>query len=84
MFWTAFEYLSVSGLRRLYDDIELMLGRKLTPVWGIFWSYITPVLIVVGICMEFEIYCLIKRILLHVHVCKKGICIYLYKCIRTL
>ncbi|XP_045161496.2 sodium- and chloride-dependent glycine transporter 1-like [Mercenaria mercenaria] len=35
----------VYGIERLYKDIELMIGRALPSVWGIFWKYITPFII---------------------------------------
>ncbi|KAL4221042.1 hypothetical protein ACF0H5_019304 [Mactra antiquata] len=32
----------VYGIRRFYSDIELMLGHRLSPIWRIFWQFITP------------------------------------------
>lgn len=39
--------LFVSGLDRLYKDIELMIGYKPCRWWKITWGFITPIIILV-------------------------------------
>ncbi|XP_052760756.1 sodium- and chloride-dependent glycine transporter 2-like isoform X2 [Mya arenaria] len=48
MFLAFLEVVGLSwmyGLQNFYNDIELMLGRSLSPFWGIFWRFITPAII---------------------------------------
>jgi len=35
----------LTGVDRLYKDIEMMIGVKPSGVWKIFWKFITPSLI---------------------------------------
>ncbi|XP_063415192.1 sodium- and chloride-dependent glycine transporter 2-like isoform X2 [Mytilus trossulus] len=36
----------IYGTDQFYDDLEMMTGRRPSPLWGIFWKFITPTSVV--------------------------------------